>query len=163
MIPKNLIKALFFINLFHFGQPIQVINAEWSTGSFSTIAGKAGNENGHSAGFSLLDENGKTIYSNGFPNDRTPCQQGGYTFKLSGGCFAGKQEYHFECTSAFDATPKSCEVRDADDNSLNSGEGNSDIEFVGIAVAENGYCGVSFPLNENVHCEPDSDGFNVSE
>lgn len=141
---------------------IQVINAVWAVGGFSTISGPSGNENGHSGGFSLIDQDGNTIYENSAPNDYSACQGNTYTFTLSGGCFGSGQQYEFACSADFDGTPEHCAVLDSSSNELASADGNTDTNFIGIAISVDGYCGVSFALGENVSCLPDSEGFETS-
>lgn len=158
MAPTRPIKALFVAMLASSATAIQVINAVWSTTDFSTIGGATSN----GAGFNLLDQDGNSIYSNDYPGDYAPCEGGGHTFTLSGGCFAEGQQYEFECASNFDGTPQSCEVMDSSGNVLASANGDDSTSFIGIAIGTDGYCGTSFGLGENVECLPDSTGFTVS-
>ncbi|KPM44947.1 hypothetical protein AK830_g1665 [Neonectria ditissima] len=162
MAPTTSLRVLFAAMLASTSTAIQVINVVWSTTGFSTISGPSGNENSHASGFSLIDQDGNTIYSNDYPGDYAPCQGNGHTFTLSGGCFAAGQQYEFECTSKFDGSPESCQVLDSSSNVLGSAKGNEDTTFIGISIGQDGYCGTSFGLGENVQCLPDSEGFIVS-
>lgn len=159
----NPTKALLMGMLASTATCIQSINAVWSTGDFSTISGPSGNLVGHFTGFNLIDGNGGNIYSNSAPNDKSPCQQAdGYTFTLGGGCFAEGQTYSFHCVAAFDGSPESCDVLDSNGDSIGSGEGDTDTNFIGISISQSGYCGAVFSLNENVSYLPDLEGFTVS-
>lgn len=162
MVAANPLRVFFVGTLATTVTSFQTINAVWSTSGFSTISGPSGSESAHGDGFSLIDEDGNTIFSESSPNGYVPCQgDPGYTFTLSGGCFAQGQQYEFQCTSDFSGNPDSCKVLDSSSNTLATGEGDTDTDFVGIAVAQDGYCGTSFALNENVQCDPDSTGFTV--
>lgn len=165
--PTNIAKPLFFGGLFlfastaHCAPGYQTINVIWSTGDFSTLSGPGGtNQIGHSTGFVLTDLDGNTIYSNEYPNDYRPCALEGHTFTLTDGCF-GDVEYKFRCASK-NGTPQSCEVLDSGDHVIASGEGDRDTDFFGIGIAQTGYCGTSFTMHKDLHCEPGSTGFTVS-
>ncbi|KAL2009479.1 hypothetical protein VTN00DRAFT_5286 [Thermoascus crustaceus] len=138
----------------------QAVQAVWSRGGFETISGPAGNEMGHSSGFTILDQDGNEIYSNAYPGDYAPCQMNGHTFTLSGGCFSAP--FKFACTSKFDGNPKNCEVLDSSGNSLGKADGNTKTNFNGISISEDGTCSVGFTLGPNDHCGPNTSGFNVS-
>ena len=50
----------------------------WSAGDFSTISGPAGgNQNGHYAGFAIINDAGEAIYNDGTPDDHSPCYNTG--------------------------------------------------------------------------------------
>lgn len=165
--PTSVVKSLFFSGLFlfapiaHCAPGYQTINVIWSTSDFSTISGPGGtNQIGHGTGFVLTDLDGNTIWSDTYPNGYRPCTLGGHSFTMTDGCF-GDVEYKFSCTTE-NHTPKSCEVLDSGDNVIASGEGDSDTDFYGIGISQVGYCGTSFTMHKDLHCEPDSTGFTVS-
>ncbi|KAJ5375420.1 hypothetical protein N7517_007426 [Penicillium concentricum] len=95
----------------------------WSSGGFSTISGPTGNEHGHNSGFSILNEAGDAIYYQSHPDNHAPCYNtgDGREFTIEGDCWATPRK--FKCKSSFAGTPKNCEVKDGDGNSLGTGEG----------------------------------------
>lgn len=142
--------------------PPQAINVVWSQSDFSTIAGpNGGNEYGHSSGFALLDEDGKTIWTSDYPDDHSPCYNtdGGRTFTLSADCMGS---YQFHCEADFGGDPKHCAVLDTSGREINSADGDTDTNFIGIALSTDSQCGTNFILEPNKHCDPDASGFTVS-
>lgn len=130
----------------------QVMQVIWSSGHFSTISGPTGNEHGHSNGFAVTDGDGVELYSESYPGDYSPCMTGdGRSFTLTSTCWS--RERKFKCVCNLGGNPESCEVRDSGDNVLSSAEGNTETNFIGIAIAQEGACGTSFLLEADEHCD----------
>ncbi|KAL4807225.1 hypothetical protein BDV18DRAFT_159444 [Aspergillus unguis] len=130
----------------------------FSAGDFSTISGpNGGNTNGHYSGFAIVRDDGTAIYNDGSPNDHSPCYNtdGGRTFKIEGDCWASPRV--FFCEADFAGHPETCEVRDADGNVLGSGEGQTDTDFIGIAIGQDSSCVVEFDSDDAGTC-PEDDG-----
>jgi hypothetical protein len=129
------------------------LRAVWSAGDFSTVSGpQGGNTNGHSSGFAIFNDNNEHIYNMAYPDDHAPCYTGdGREMTIEGNCW--KTPRVFKCKSDFGGHPETCEVKDGDGNSLGTGEGQTNTEFIGIAISQDGGCVVEF--------ESDSDGCKV--
>lgn len=140
------------------------LNAVWTTGDYSTISGPtgSGSQSGHTAGFSLLTEDGQEVWHASYPGDHSACGSTdyGHTFSLTGGCFAEGQEFHFNCWSE-STTPSKCSVRDKDENNLALGDGQDNTNFIGIAISIDGYCGAAWDLGD-VDCQPGAEGFTAT-
>lgn len=147
-----------------FGYSGQVLNAVWSFDTFSTISGPSGNEHGYSGGFVLLKEDGGQVFHDANPGGGTPCANvgDGTIFSLTGGCLADGGEFRFKCRSGFDGQPEDCSVLDKNAHEINSGIGESNTNFIGIAISTEGWCGTSFELKEGVDCQPGVTGFKVT-
>lgn len=119
------------------------LKAVWSSGGFSTVAGTSGNENGHYSGFAILNDAGEAVYDQAYPDDHAPCYTGdGREFTIEGDCWSTARK--FKCVAAFDGNPDNCEVKDANGNSLGTGDGKTDTTFIGIAIGQDSTCVVEF-------------------
>ncbi|BCS20294.1 uncharacterized protein APUU_20726S [Aspergillus puulaauensis] len=128
----------------------------FSAGDFSTISGPAGgNTNGHYAGFAIINDNGDAIYNDGTPDDHSPCYNtgDGREFTIEGDCWSSPRT--FKCKADFAGHPDTCEVKDADGNSLGTGKGETDTTFIGISIGQDSSCVVEF--------ESDSDGCPIDD
>ncbi|OQD68466.1 hypothetical protein PENDEC_c035G03563 [Penicillium decumbens] len=127
----------------------------WSDGDFSTISGPAGgNTNGHYSGFAIINDKGEAIYDQAYPDQHAPCyQHGGREFTIEGDCWNTPRK--FKCVADFGGHPESCEVKDGDGNSLGTGDGKTDTEFIGIAIGQSASCVVEF--------DSDGDGCPVDD
>ena len=120
------------------------LKAVWSSGSFSTVSGPSGNENGGYSGFAILNDAGEAVYDQPYPDDHAPCYNtgGGREFTIEGDCWSTARK--FKCLSDFGGSPQNCEVKDADGNSLGTGDGKTDTTFIGIAIGQDASCVVEF-------------------
>lgn len=117
------------------------LNFIYSHGDFSTISGPAGgNTYGHQGGFTLTDADGKELWSTRDIKGYDTCIHvtGGKDFGLKSTCWEGT--YNFHCWSGFSGNPNTCWARDAD-NIQWDGEADDSTTFIGIAIAQNGWCG----------------------
>ncbi|KAL1583991.1 hypothetical protein WHR41_07441 [Cladosporium halotolerans] len=117
----------------------------WSAGSFSTIPGPSGgSESGHYSGFAIIRDDGEAIYDEGYPYGYSPCFNtgGGREFAIEGDCW--DSQFRFHCEADFGGSPESCAVKDASGNVLGEGTGQSDIDFIGIAIGIDASCVVEF-------------------
>lgn len=131
----------------------------WSAGDFSTISGPAGgNQNGHYSGFAIINDAGDAIYDQGFPDDHSPCYNtgDGRTFTIEGDCWATPRKFH--CKADFAGHPDSCAVQDGDGNELGSGDGQTDTNFIGIAIGQDASCVVEFESDDTDTACPKDDG-----
>lgn len=128
----------------------------WSAGDFSTISGPAGgNQNGHYAGFAIINDAGEAIYNDGTPDDHSPCYNtgDGREFTIEGDCWNSPRT--FKCKADFAGHPDTCEVKDGNGNSLGTGKGQEDTTFIGISIGQDASCVVEF--------ESDGDGCPVDD
>lgn len=171
MILTNLFKALSLggIMLATPGYCGQKLNAVWSSSSFGAIGPPGGSgSNGYSEGFNLLTEDGEVVFSSKYPGGYSACGnsndshgQAGRTFRLSGGCFAEGGEFEFHCYSE-SLNPDHCKVFNKDWITLAEAKGNTNTNFIGIAIGIDGYCGTSFELSDGVQCGADASGWVVT-
>ncbi|OQD68856.1 hypothetical protein PENDEC_c030G02230 [Penicillium decumbens] len=134
-----------------FAEHLRVV---WSAGDFSTISGPAGgNTNGHYSGFAIINDKNEAIYNQGTPDDHAPCYNtgDGREFTIEGSCW--KSPRIFKCKADFAGHPDTCEVKDADGNSLGSANGVTDTQDIGIPIGQDSSCVVEF--------DSDSDGCPV--
>lgn len=135
------------------------LTVAFSSGGFSTISGSGtGNENGHYSSFAIINDEGTAIYDNGFPDDHSPCYNtgGGRTFTIEGDCWATPRQFH--CEADFGGLPESCSVMDADGNVLGEGKGQTDTDFIGIAIGQDATCVVEFDSDDSGIACPEDDG-----
>ncbi|KAE8134431.1 hypothetical protein BDV38DRAFT_285897 [Aspergillus pseudotamarii] len=141
----------------------QILNAVWSSSTFSTIGGRGGNHHGYSDGFALFKEDGGQVFSDPTPGGGTPCTWApGTTFYLTGGCFPEGVQFSFNCVADFAGMPESCAVLDVYGNELSSADGNSNFNFIGISISQDGYCGTSWELPEGADCQPGVTGIKAT-
>ncbi|PKY09365.1 hypothetical protein P168DRAFT_278855 [Aspergillus campestris IBT 28561] len=135
------------------GERLKVV---WSSGSFSTVSGPAGNESGNYNGFAIFDEAGKAIYDQGTPDNHSPCYStdDGREFTIEGDCWDTPRK--FKCKSNLAGNPQTCEVKDGNGNSLGKGDGKTDTTFIGIAIGMDSSCVVEFDADS--HNCPEDDG-----
>lgn len=128
-----------------FAEHLKVV---FSNGGFSTISGPSGNENGHYNGFAIVRDNGEAIYDESYPAGRDPCYRydGGRTFTIEGDCWATPRT--FFCVTDFAGHPDKCEVKDGDGNSLGTSEGQTDTNFIGIAIGQDSTCVIEFDSDD---------------
>ncbi|KAL4919455.1 hypothetical protein BDW62DRAFT_199770 [Aspergillus aurantiobrunneus] len=132
----------------------------WSQGTFAAMTGPHGEGGGSGShkGFAIINDAGEAIYDQAYPDDHSPCYNtgDGRTFTIEGDCWATARQFH--CKSDFAGFPESCEVRDADGNSLGSGEGQTNTDFIGIAIGQDGSCVVEFDSDDSGSACPVDDG-----
>lgn len=133
-----------------------VLRVVFSSGSFSTISGTVGSENGHYGGFAIINDEDVAIYSNPTPNNYSPCLGNTRHFTIEGDCWATPRT--FLCTAAFNGSPESCEVQDGNGNILGSSKGVSDTTFIGIAIGTDSSCVVEFNSDDSGIACPLDDG-----
>lgn len=138
------------------------LNAVWASGDWSAIGPPGGQgSNGHTDGFSLVNEAGETVWSESYPDGYDACGGGyGHTFALTGGCFPEGTEYHFNCWSK-SIQPSKCSIRNKDGSNIALADGQSNTHFIGIALGIDGYCGTSWDLGD-VDCPADTQGFKAT-
>ncbi|OJJ52514.1 hypothetical protein ASPSYDRAFT_51926 [Aspergillus sydowii CBS 593.65] len=126
----------------------------FSAGDFGAIGGS----NGNYASFAIINDNGDAIYNDGTPADRSPCYNtgDGREFTIEGDCWSTPRT--FKCKSDFAGHPSTCEVKDGDGNSLGTGEGVTNTNFVGIAIGEDSTCVVEFDSDDGGDGCPVDDG-----
>jgi hypothetical protein len=112
----------------------------WSAGDFSTVSGPSDNGHGHYKGFAIINEDGDAIDDQDYPDDHSACYNTGddREFTIEGDCWDTPRT--FMCKGAFSGQPETCEVKDGDGNILRTGEGQTDITFIGIAIGQDGSC-----------------------
>ncbi|CZT17830.1 uncharacterized protein RCC_03666 [Ramularia collo-cygni] len=117
----------------------------WSSGTFSTISGPSGNENGGYSGFAIINDAGEAIYDEDYPDDHVPCTYAGRTFTIEGDCWdTGRQ---FSCVADFGGAPSTCEVLDSAGVSLGKADAQKDTTFIGIAIGTDASCVIEFESN----------------
>ncbi|KAL4862793.1 hypothetical protein BDV12DRAFT_178353 [Aspergillus spectabilis] len=131
-----------------------------SQGTFSTITGPngEGGGSGQYKGFAIFNEAGEAIYDQAYPDDHSPCYNtgDGRTFTIEGDCWATARQFH--CESDFAGFPQNCDVRDADGNVLVSAQGQTNTDFIGIAIGQDGSCVMEFDSDDNGTTCPVDDG-----
>lgn len=139
----------------------QTINVIFSSGEFSTLSGPSGlgNEASHSAGFALIDQDGKTIYEAPYPDDYRPCFSDGRTFSVDMPCFAEPRTFY--CKSDFGGKPEHCSVAGAAGNLIMEADGDSETTFIGIAIAIDGKCAVQFSFLPGEVCGADQQDVTI--
>jgi len=127
----------------------------FSSGSFSSISGPSGgSQSGGYSGFAIINDAGDAIYDQSYPDGGAPCyQHDGREFTIEGDCWKTPRIFH--CVADFGGDPDSCEVKDGDGNVLGSGDGQSDTNFIGIAIGKDSSCVIEF--------DSDSDGCPVDD
>ncbi|KAF5579441.1 hypothetical protein FPCIR_11099 [Fusarium pseudocircinatum] len=121
----------------------------WSKGDFSTISGpNGGNQNGHWSNFAIIDKNGDAIFTDAYPGGYAACQiDDGREFAIEGLCWSAPRK--FLCVSNIAGNPQSCEVKDNNGNSLGKAEGNTNWDFIGIAIGSTGGCVVEIDTEDS--------------
>ncbi|KAE8418404.1 hypothetical protein BDV36DRAFT_295244 [Aspergillus pseudocaelatus] len=76
--------------------------------------------------------------------------------------FLRGSSFSFNCVSDFGGMPDHCAVLDVNGNELSSADGNSNFNFIGIAIAQDGFCGTSFELPEGADCQPGVTGIKAT-
>ncbi|KAL4745488.1 hypothetical protein BDW72DRAFT_198591 [Aspergillus terricola var. indicus] len=127
------------------------LRAVWSSGSFSTI----GDNSGKYDGFAIVRENGEAIYNTETPNGKTPCANtgGGRIYQIEGDCWNSGRQFH--CESDFGGHPETCDVRDADGNTLGEATAQTDTTWIGISIGMEATCVVEFDSDDASHCPVD--------
>ncbi|KAH7150917.1 hypothetical protein DER46DRAFT_689540 [Fusarium sp. MPI-SDFR-AT-0072] len=105
----------------------------WSEGDFTISGPNGGNQKGHWNNFAIIDKNGDAIFTKVYPGGYTACQiDDGRKFAIEGIYWSAPRK--FLCVSNTAGNPQSCEVKDNDGNSLGKAEGNTNWDFIGIAI-----------------------------
>ncbi|KAL4900979.1 hypothetical protein BDW74DRAFT_89434 [Aspergillus multicolor] len=126
------------------------INFVYSASSFSGIQNSG---NSYSEGFNLIDGDGNVLYNSDYPDGYSPCMSDSNNIKITSDCWSGT--YTFRCTSAFDGSPESCSVVDADGNET-TGEADESLSFTGISAGIDGTCGGVITTDSDAACSSDS-------
>ncbi|KAF4333298.1 hypothetical protein FBEOM_12884 [Fusarium beomiforme] len=128
-----------------FAEHLRVV---WSKGDFATISGpNGGNQNGHFSNFAIIDRNGDAIFTEAYPGGYAVCQiDDGHEFAIEGMCWSAPRKFH--CVSNFAGNPESCEVKDSNGNSLGKAGGNTNWDFIGIAIASSSGCVVEIDTED---------------
>ncbi|KAK7748409.1 hypothetical protein SLS62_008565 [Diatrype stigma] len=130
------------------------LNFVFSRGGFETISGPAGNEIGHSEGFTLTLQDGTELYNTNSPNGGATCAtDSGIKFGMTSSCWDGTLT--FQCSSKFDGNPGSCKSWTADDIEYD-GAADDDTNFIGISISVDGWCGGPIYAGPG-NCTPDDD------
>ncbi|KAL4882300.1 hypothetical protein BJY04DRAFT_187653 [Aspergillus karnatakaensis] len=127
----------------------QQVLAVWSGSTFSTI-GPSG-EHVNTPGFTLVREDGDTIYNEAYPDGYDPCIFMGQEFQMEGGCLGGAW-YSFRCIATQIGTPTNCEVMGPDGSSIGTGESDDQTDFFGLGISITGVCRVQFELADGIDC-----------
>ncbi|KAL4906010.1 hypothetical protein BDW74DRAFT_177698 [Aspergillus multicolor] len=134
-----------------------------SQGTFSSVTGPngEGGGSGQYKGFAIFNDAGEAIYDQAYPDDHSPCYNtdGGRTFTIEGDCWGSARQFH--CESDFGGFPESCSVMDAGGNVLAEASGQTNTEFIGIAIGQDGSCVMEFDSDDvegNVCPEDDGNG-----
>ncbi|RAH85802.1 hypothetical protein BO86DRAFT_376119 [Aspergillus japonicus CBS 114.51] len=126
-----------------------IIHFLYATDSYSDIQGAG---SGYSAGFTLTDDDGNTIYHNADPDGYSPCVDDSEKVQYTSDCFTGT--WTFGCESAFDGSPKLCSAYDPDGTAY-PGKAKESLDFIGISAGISGTCSGEVTIPGNT-CTSDS-------
>ncbi|KAF5013360.1 hypothetical protein FDECE_607 [Fusarium decemcellulare] len=136
-----------------FAEHLRVV---WPQGDFEAISGPSGNEIGHYSGFTIVNDDGNSIYTQDYLDDHSPCYTGdGREFTIEGGCW--KQARKFKCICNIAGDPETCEIKDKDSNSFGTGYGQTYTTFIGIAISQESSCAVEFNTEDDEDYPTDND------
>lgn len=124
------------------------LNFVYSTNSYDDIQNSG---SGYSAGFTLKDTSGNTLYSNSDPYGYSPCMDDSEKIQITSDCWTGT--YTFGCESSY-GNPSKCTAYDPA-GATYSGTADSNYDFIGISAGESGTCGGSF-FADGETCSSDS-------
>ncbi|KAL4928047.1 uncharacterized protein BDV17DRAFT_298778 [Aspergillus undulatus] len=156
----SLVSSLVFLLAASAPATAEHLKVVWSQGSFSTITGTNGEGGGAGSfkGFGIFNEAGTVIYDQAYPDDHSPCYNtgDGRTFTIEGDCWASPRQFY--CMSDFAGFPETCKVLDASGNVLAEGSGQTNTEFIGIAIGQDGSCVLEFDSEDNGTTCPEDTG-----
>jgi hypothetical protein len=116
---------------------------------------------GHDNSFALLKENSSQVFGVDYSDGYVACMGGeGALYSFTGRCLKDGGEFPFY---TYAELPGLCAVRDKNNIEIAHAKGKDDTNFIGIAISIDGYCGLSFELDEGVDCRPSVTGFEIKK